>query len=106
MTPAKLYIWIVSIAFIGLTAVMLFLPRSKYSELEKRDLAEFPEFSVEKLADAIFAKDLASWFSDTEPYRDDFMAASMKVRDGIRFSFGNDEEAISFHKGDGTANPA
>ncbi|MDE5789795.1 MAG: hypothetical protein K2H96_01000 [Muribaculaceae bacterium] len=103
MTPAKLYIWIVSVAFVALTCVMLFLPRSRYSELEKRDLAEFPEFSASKLADASYAKELSSWFSDTEPFRDEFMSTSMKVRDLIRFSFASDEEAISFHKGDSNA---
>ncbi len=103
MTPAKLYIWIVSVAFVALTCVMLFLPRSRYSELEKRDLAEFPEFSASKLADASYAKELSFWFSDTEPFRDEFMSASMKVRDLIRFSFASDEEAISFHKGDSNA---
>lgn len=100
MTPAKLYIWIVSIAFVALTAVMLLMPRSTYSELEKRDLAEFPKYSPDKIADASYAKELSSWFSDTEPYRDEFMSASMKIRDLIRYSFGDEEEAISFHKGE------
>ncbi len=100
MTPAKLYIWIVSIAFAALTAVMLLMPRTKYSELEKRDLAEFPEFSTDKLADASYAKEISGWFSDTEPFRDEFMSASMKIKDLIRFSFSDEEETISFHKGD------
>ena len=100
MTPAKLYIWIVSVAFVALTGVILFLPRSRYSELEKRDLAEFPEFTKEKLADASYAKELSDWFSDTEPFRDEFMSASMKIRDLIRFSFSDEEETISFHKGE------
>lgn len=105
MTPAKLYIWIVSIAFAALAAVMLFMPRSNYSELEKRDLAEFPEFSTAKLSDGSYAKELSGWFSDTEPFRDEFMGASMKVRDAIRYSFNGDEDAISFHQGDSKATP-
>ncbi|MDE6717986.1 MAG: hypothetical protein K2J70_07330 [Muribaculaceae bacterium] len=100
MTPAKLYIWMVSIAFVALAAVMLLMPRSRYSELEKRDLAEFPQFTQAKLADGSYAADISGWFSDTEPYRDQFMAASMKVRDAIRYSFAGEEEAISFHKTD------
>ncbi|MDE7413802.1 MAG: hypothetical protein K2N05_08480 [Muribaculaceae bacterium] len=105
MTPSKLYIWIVSVTFVGLSVVMLCLPRSSYSELEKRDLAVFPQYSAEKVADGRFTKDVSGWFSDTEPYRDHFMAASMKVRDAIRFSFGNDEEKISFHKTDSPSSP-
>ena len=97
MTPAKLYIWIISIGFVILAGVMLFMPRSVYSNLEKRDLKEFPEYSSEKLKDGTFAQELSGWFSDTEPYRDEFMSASMKVRDLIRYSFGDEEEAVSFH---------
>ena len=97
MTPAKLYIWIISIGFVILAGVMLFMPRSVYSNLEKRDLKEFPEYSSEKLKNGTFAQELSGWFSDTEPYRDEFMSASMKVRDLIRYSFGDDEEAVSFH---------
>ncbi|MDE5808157.1 MAG: hypothetical protein K2H76_08570, partial [Muribaculaceae bacterium] len=100
MTPAKLYIWIVAIGFTALACVMLFLPRSRYSELEKRDLAEQPEFSLNKLSDASYAKELSGWFSDTEPFRDEFMGASMKVRDLIRFSFASDQETVSFHAGE------
>lgn len=100
MTPAKLYIWIVAIGFTALGCVLLLMPRSSYSELEKRDLAEMPEFSVDKLADASYARELAGWFSDTEPYRDEFMGASMKVRDLMRFSFASEEETVSFHVGE------
>lgn len=98
MTPAKLYIWIVSIAFAALTAVMLLMPRSSYSELEKRELADFPQFTTEKLKNASYMESISGWFSDTEPFRDDFMSASMKVRDAIRFSFFQNTDAISFHK--------
>ena len=100
MTPAKLYIWIVSLAFVALAGVILLMPRSEYSELEKRELAELPEMTEEGVKDGSYMKALSAWFSDTEPYRDEFMAASMKVRDAIRYSFSSDEETISFHKGD------
>ena len=38
-----MYIVMVGLAFVLLTAVFVFFPRSTYSELEKRDLAEFPD---------------------------------------------------------------
>ena len=39
----KLYLVIVGGVFAALTVVFLFFPRTTYSELEKRDLAEFPD---------------------------------------------------------------
>lgn len=97
MTPSKLYLFIVGTCFIGLTTVMLAFPRSKYSELEKRELAEFPEFSMEKLQDSRYTKELSAWFSDTEPYRDNIMSGSMKVREGLKLRIGDSEDAITFH---------
>ena len=104
MTPSKFYLYIVGVSFVGLSTVMLAFPRSRYSELEKRELAEVPEFSVEKLQDSRYTKELSSWFSDTEPYRDEFMSASMKVRDALKLRVGGHEEAITFHaQADGPA---
>lgn len=97
MKPSVLYIIIVSAVFVGLAGVFLLLPRSTYSELEKRELAEFPEFRLDKLKGAQYTSEVSHWFSDTEPYRDEFMTASMKVRDMLRVSFGDDEDAITFH---------
>lgn len=97
MKSAKLYIVVISTAFVTLGGILLFLPRSTYSELEKRDLAKFPEFSIDKLKDASFTTELAQWFSDTEPFRDQFMSVSMNLRDKMRFSFVPEEETVSFH---------
>lgn len=100
MKPEKLYLGIVLVAFISLTVVFLTFPRSTYSELEKRELAKRPEFSIEKLTSNQYTSEISSWFSDSEPYRDKLMAASMSVRDAIRMNFGSDEEAVSFHAAD------
>lgn len=97
MKPSVLYTIIITAVFLCLAAVFLLFPRSTYSELEKRDLATFPEFTPEKLRGAQYTTELSTWFSDTEPFRDRFMSASMKVRDMLRFSFGDDEETVSFH---------
>lgn len=100
MRPSHLYTAIILTAFLALAIVFLCLPRSVYSELEKRELATFPEFSPEKLKDAKYTTELSQWFSDTEPYRDVFMAMSMSVRDKLRYSFSENEETISFHTTD------
>lgn len=97
MKPSVIYTIVITTVFVVLAGVFLLLPRSTYSELEKRDLATFPEFKAEKLQGAQYTNEVSHWFSDTEPFRDSFMAASMKVRDALRVSFGKDEDAVTFH---------
>ena len=102
----KIYITIVVVVYAVVATVFLVFPRSTYSELEKRELAQMPEFSTSKLRDNSYPKELAAWFSDSEPYRDQLMATSMWVRDKLRLSLG-DDEAISFHASDsGSDEPA
>lgn len=108
-TSPRLYLTLTVVVFTVLAVVFVAFPRSRYSELEKRELAEMPTFSTEKLADNTYTSELSTWFSDTEPYRDKFMAVSMTVRDAIRFDpTSNDDEQVSFHAGDATigAEPA
>ena len=90
----RLFISVLALAFAALTAVMLFWPRTAYSQLEKRELATFPEFSAQKLADNTFSAEVSEWFSDSEPFRDEFMTLSMKIRDAVRLrTAGN----VTFH---------
>ena len=82
--PHALFLVVACIGFAALTAVFLFLPRSTYSELEKRDLAQFPP--VENFADdpGAYTAAISAWFSDSEPYRDHFMTMSMNLRESFR----------------------
>lgn len=99
----RLYLIIIITIFTGLAVVFVAFPRSRYSELEKRELAEMPAFNSDKLADNSYTAELSTWFSDTEPYRDEFMAVSMTVRDAIRFDpTASGDEQVSFHAGDAT----
>lgn len=103
-----MYILIVGIAFAIMTAVFVFFPRTVYSELEKRDLAEFPDISdVESIKKdpSKFTAAVSSWFSDTEPYRDELMTLSMNIRGAMKGDFRSEEETVSFRPSD-TANPA
>ena len=97
----KIYITIVVVVYAVVATVFLVFPRSTYSELEKRELAQMPEFSTSKLRDNSYPKELAAWFSDSEPYRDQLMATSMWVRDKLRLSLG-DDEAILMLRGEET----
>ena len=50
------------------------------SEAEKRELAKFPEFSVTALLSGTYFSDIASWFSDTVPFRDTLVAINSKFQ--------------------------
>ena len=95
MRFSKTYIALFALLFIAFAVVFNTFPRSTFSELEKRELATFPEFTTEKLFDGSFTSEVSSWFSDSEPFRDHFMALSMQIKDIIRLNTG--KEHITFH---------
>ncbi|MDR0920129.1 MAG: hypothetical protein LBM93_12940 [Oscillospiraceae bacterium] len=63
----------VSMVLVLGTAFLSFGNRPDYSETEKRDLAEFPDFSVKALLNGDFTKGVDVWFSDTVPNRTKFL---------------------------------
>lgn len=89
------FITIFSILFIAMTVVFTTFRRSSFSELEKRSLAQFPEFSTERLASGQYAADLSHWFNDTEPYREQFMQMNMAIKE--KMGLPKTEESVSFH---------
>lgn len=91
-----MYLWIVGLVFATLTVVFVFFPRSKYSTLEKRDLTEFPDLSEYKDRPGRYTAAVSSWFSDTEPYRDELMTLSMSIRAAMRGDFRPEEETVTF----------
>ncbi len=95
MKFSKIYIFVIALVFALFTIVFATFPRSRYSELEKRELAVFPEFSLKKLKSGAYTKAVSSWFSDSEPFRDVFMMASMQVKDFQALVLSEDN--IKFH---------
>ena len=95
----KFYLIIVGLAFVALAIIFDTLPRPRVSELEKRELATFPEFSLDKLASGKFTAEVSSWFSDSEPFRDQFMSVSMLFKQWIALNTGSDDQ-ITFHAAD------
>ena len=95
MRFSKTYLIIFGLLFAAFVVVFNTFPRSTFSELEKRELAKFPELTTEKLINGSFTSEVSSWFSDSEPFRDRFMWLSMQVKDHIRLSTG--EENVTFH---------
>ena len=60
-----------------LTVVSFIIPlRPSYSASEKRDLTQFPEFSVSALVSGTYFDDITLWFSDTFPGREDWLSIS------------------------------
>ena len=93
-----LYITVIAVVFLAFVVVFNTFPRSTISELEKRELATFPEFSWERLANGSFTSEVSAWFSDSEPYRDVFMTLSMQIKDLIAFAPSDDN--VKFHASD------
>ncbi len=89
------YLTLMAVVFCAGVVVFNFFPRSKVSQLEKRELAHFPEFSVAKLMSGDYTKEISSWFSDSEPYRDQLMQMSMGIKDGIAIA--PTEDNVRFH---------
>lgn len=100
----KIFITVMGLIFVALMSIFLCFPRSTFSEVERRELATFPEFSVSRLADGSFTEDVSRWFSDTEPFRDVFMEAHHKFRKKLAFNFG-EGESVSFVEAPGGAAP-
>lgn len=65
----------------ALSVISLIIPlRPEVSELEKRELAKFPEFTVEAFFDGSYFADISLWFSDTVPFRDTLVSLNSKVQ--------------------------
>lgn len=94
MRRDKALVWAVAAIMAVFVVVFCALPRSTYSELEKRELRKFPDFSWRSLFSGNFTAEVSNWFSDSEPYRDAFMAGSMKLKSLQAF---RTKAAVTFH---------
>lgn len=95
MKANHLYIALMAIALVAGTVVFDFLPRPTFSPLERRELAQRPAFTWKKLLGGHYTEELGHWFSDTQPFRDELMAASMVIKDVCALSL--DGENIKLH---------
>lgn len=101
-TRDHIFLLVIGLLFAGFAVLFLCFPRSTVSELERRELTEFPEFSMERLADGSFAAGISSWFSDTEPFRDRFMEANHSFRRRLALRLDGDQ-AVTFHRAPGAS---
>lgn len=93
----KLFVFVISLFLLGGAVVFCTFPRSTWSELERRELLVFPDFSLEKLFRGEFTEEVSTWFSDSEPYRDKFMNMSMWLKDKMAIRFGSEDDQILVH---------
>lgn len=77
------------------TVMAFIIPlRPTYSESEKRNLASFPEFSIDALVSGSYFDDISTWFSDTFPFREKLTEANMYVK---TFYGVKGEEEVAIH---------
>lgn len=95
MVRNRIYITLMLLVFLAFAIVFLVFPRPTYSHLENRELASFPSVSLDSIRNGSFTQAVSSWFSDSEPFRDEFMSVSMHFKNLIRYNIG--EENITFH---------
>ena len=103
MKRSYIYITFLLLLYGALVIVFTTFPRSTFSVLEKRDLAKFPTATLKNVASGHFTGNVSKWFSDSEPYRDQFMSLSMMFSDQMKFKlFTDPQNTITFHaaKGD------
>lgn len=100
-----IFIYIIGALFVALTVLFLFFPKSTFSETERRELKQFPPFTADSLAAGQFTQSVSEWFSDSGPYRDEFMTASLMVKDLIAMRVGAPEDAIVIHEDNSAAQP-
>lgn len=69
------------IALAAITFIAWLLPmRPDSSSDEKRELAKFPEFSVQELLSGGYFEDIDTWFSDTFTFRDEWISLAQSLR--------------------------
>ncbi|MCD8142653.1 MAG: hypothetical protein LUD83_05185 [Clostridiales bacterium] len=80
-----LTVWLAGIFLTVMTLLAFCIPlRPTYSELEQRNLANFPTPTVSTVLNGAFFTDVSAWFSDTFPLRERFM----KLNNAMQSSFG------------------
>ncbi len=75
-------------AYLILLICAVFLPRSTVSNIEKRNLATMPDFTMESYLSGQYTADVANYFDDTVPFRDSLKQAASRFMNlfGIKYN--------------------
>ncbi len=66
--------------YVGATVSFMIPLRPSYSESEKRNLKEFPDFSFKAILSGDYFDDISTWFSDTFPFREQLTKLNTSVK--------------------------
>ena len=66
--------------FAAIAIFLLVFPRSTKSQIENRNLAEFPTFSLESYFSGDFTAGITTFYDDTVPYHDSFKNMSNQIK--------------------------
>ena len=91
----------IAASFLLILLFLLVFPRSKVSEIENRNLAKFPKFTLSSYFSGEFTSDVATWFDDTVPFRDSLKNMGYTFKTIFGFSTDN---SITFINQDVVAN--
>ena len=78
-TGARLVIPFFAVMAVLTVAAFLLPLRPTQSQMEKRNLAQFPEFSWESVTDGAYFDAITLWFSDTFPGRESWITLSQRI---------------------------
>lgn len=81
---------ILTVVFFLIAIFLIVFPRSTVSNIEKRKLATFPEFSIQDYFSGAFTAGITNYYDDTVPYRDDFKNMGNNFKS--LFGFHSDDE--------------
>lgn len=76
---SQLLVFFLTLSVLTVTGLIIPL-RPEYSESEKRDLAEFPKFSVQSFFNGSYFRGIGDWYSDTYPGREMLVSLNTKLK--------------------------
>lgn len=75
-----LSVGVMVILFALVTLFLIVFPRSEVSQIENRNLAQFPKFSFSSYFSGAYTSDIATWYDDTVPFHDGFKNMSNTIK--------------------------
>ncbi len=85
------------VLYVGAVAVWILPLRPTYSDVEKRELTKFPDFSWEALASGTYFDEISTWFADTFPGRELWTTANGYMKN--LYGVGDTEVIGNIHGG-------
>ena len=79
----NLFVFTIALTAFGLLSFIL--PKKRTSEVEKRELASFPLFTMQAMSSGNYMKDIDLYFADNFPMREGFVQAAFWMRDNRGF---------------------